>query len=235
MNVLLILFAAVFILFAMQGYRKGFIRMVISFGSIFVTYALVSIFQPKVSDFIKSTQLYEQAYNYIYETVETQINNKIGTDAQIDPGAEASAKIDELMEKLGLPENIKNYISDKIMFEDIVNSNIDEIKQAVTVQLTEYILSLILLVISFIIVMTAIKCLFMTANIISYLPIIHGFNKLAGLVLGMAQGVCIIWLMLLLITALGGADLNQEVFAMINDSAILSMLYKYNIFMKILS
>ena len=49
---------------------------------------------------------------------------------------------------------------------------------------------------------------------------------------GLAQGILIVWLLMLIITFLSAFSWGNEMMAMIDESAILSYAYKENIFLK---
>lgn len=234
MNWLLILVVGILLLFAILGYRKGLIKMIISVASMIITFILVTAFVPQIGDVIKETDIYFNVHEKTYEAISDRLDDEINSNELFSDITEINEKGVEIIERLGLPDSISEAIIDKIDFTENINSGIDEIINKVAASLTDYIIDAAIFVISFIIVLFIVKIIFAAINLISYLPIIHGINKFAGLLLGIAEGIGVVWVMLIALTVLGGAEFNGEMFALINSSELLSFLYNNNIIMNML-
>ena len=65
-------------------------------------------------------------------------------------------------------------------------------------------------------------------GIVSHLPILHGLNKTAGLLLGFAEGVVLVWIFFVVITVCASTSVGGQLLKMTAQSSILSWLYRNN-------
>ena len=72
-------------------------------------------------------------------------------------------------------------------------------------------------------------------GIVSHLPIIHGLNKTAGLLLGFAEGVVLVWIFFVVITVCASTSVGGQLLKMTAQSSILSWLYRNNLLLNWLS
>lgn len=72
-------------------------------------------------------------------------------------------------------------------------------------------------------------------GIVSYLPILHGLNKTAGLLLGFAEGVVLVWIFFVVITVCASTSVGGQLLKMTAQSSILSWLYRNNLLLNWLS
>lgn len=69
-------------------------------------------------------------------------------------------------------------------------------------------------------------------GIVSHLPILHGLNKTAGLILGFAEGVVLVWIFFVLITVCASTELGGQLLKMTAQSGVLSWLYRNNLLLQ---
>ena len=74
-----------------------------------------------------------------------------------------------------------------------------------------------------------IRGILFSLGIVSHLPILHGLNKTAGLVLGFAEGVVLVWIFFLVITVCAPTQAGGQLLKMTAQSSILSWLYRNNL------
>ena len=72
-------------------------------------------------------------------------------------------------------------------------------------------------------------------GIVSPLPILHGLNKTAGLLLGFAEGVVLVWIFFVVITVCASTSVGGQLLKMTAQSSILSWLYRNNLLLNWLS
>ena len=78
------------------------------------------------------------------------------------------------------------------------------------------------------------KLLVMTLDVVAELPLLKGINRTLGFLVGAAQGVCVVWILFLLITVLGGTDAGSRILILIGQDKVLSVFYDTNLFLKLL-
>lgn len=218
------------------GYRKGLIRMVISVLSVVVTLVLVVTIQPTVSNMIKKTEIYEQLKN---ETVAV-IHNKVYQEFEESELWKETDDLEELtteiLTRLNIPQEVQKFVKGSIsktnIKETTMESIADNLANQIGGKLADLVLDCGVFVVSYLLILVCVKLVFGAMNIISYLPLIHGANKIAGLLLGLAEGVCVVWIFFLLMTTIGGAELNETLFPQIQGNPLLSFLYENNLLMK---
>ena len=66
------------------------------------------------------------------------------------------------------------------------------------------------------------------------LPLLKGVNRVLGLLVGTAQGICVVWILFLILTVMGGTDAGSRILILISQDKVLSVFYDTNIFLKLL-
>lgn len=96
-----------------------------------------------------------------------------------------------------------------------------------------HVADMMLRVIAFLITLALVSLLVQGAaaalGIASKLPILNGLNRTAGLILGAAEGILLVWIFFFVLTVFVSADWGVEMLLMIADSEILSWIYQHNL------
>lgn len=203
--VILIGVVVVLALSALYGYKRGFIHIVLSMVAMLVTFILAGLLTVPVSAMIKSaTPLYENIEKSVSQLVE---ENNVDVNS---------------ISKLGLPKSIEEKIMEGAG-EAISNFN-DYLVDTISDMLLKAITFFGLIIIIYIIV----RIVIVVFDFISRLPVINSINKTGGLVVGIVQGLLVIWIACLVVTAFSDKAWAQEVFRQINDNALLTFIYDNN-------
>lgn len=103
--------------------------------------------------------------------------------------------------------------------------------------LTHFFADIILNIVAFIVTLVVVQLILwsvMTAlNLFTKLPVLHLLNKVGGLAVGIFQGVLVVWVIFLIISALSATQIGMTLMEMINDSSILKGIYDSNLFLKL--
>lgn len=75
----------------------------------------------------------------------------------------------------------------------------------------------------------AFKWLMGMLQLLTKLPVVHGINKLLGLLLGIAEGFLAVWLILYLIQVNGGSFFGLDAAASLQENTFLNFLYVHNL------
>lgn len=154
-----------------------------------------------------------------------------------------------LLEKLNLPDNISEQI-EKIASADglkkltsdntlvtvakLSNGSISSIVVAmIAVKLSGIIFNAIVYVAVFAIVFVLLRVLVIITGVLSKLPVIKQANEIGGLALGIVEGLLLVWLMFIIITACGNSSWASVALADIADNKLLSFLYDSNLILKL--
>lgn len=218
MNTLTIVVIAIIAVFGFIGHARGFIKMVLSVLSLILTLYVATLISPYISTWLQQTNL----YNSVYEGTYTYVNDVLRQSAVGD--------IQSAMNELQLPENIQHYV---LAGEGVLMDKVG-IAQVIAERLTAMVFDVLVFLVTFLGAMIIIKLLFAAANLMSHLPIIHGVNKIAGLVIGILEGLVVVWVFFIVISLTNGSEFAYNMYTQINDSAFLTFLYNKNIVMALL-
>lgn len=277
MNWLLIVVLAILIICMIDGYRKGFVRVLISLLSIILTIILVGVVNPYISDFlIDKTPLSESINKKIVTMLESENGNVVA--GQVAEQAEDQA-IDQVAGQSAYAENqeadaaanqavtdesgnatgnvagavsaedinqlpiadqtalIKSYAIPAVIKSALIKNNNEEqystlaaanFQDYVAKYLTNTIIKVISFFITFIIITIVLRLTFFTLDFIANLPVIRGINKIAGLGIGLVQGVLIIWIAFFAVVFFAGNDISSILYAKIDANPFLKVLFDYN-------
>ncbi|MDO5292621.1 MAG: CvpA family protein [bacterium] len=222
MNWLLLIVVLFVILSIVEGYRKGFIKTVFSVFAMAISLIVASVGSPVLCHMLIQN---EAVYSYI----DRKVADTLDIDSKISSQSEQEAYIEKLM----LPESVKN---------ELLTNNKDEVTKLLNTSnfsgyVSGYITCMILNAISyialFLIMMIIVRILANVLDIISRLPVLNSINKIGGIFVGALKSIIVIWLFFVILTVFSGSEFGQSMFAMINDSVLLSYIYNNNMLMSV--
>lgn len=219
MNIIDIVIIAIILFFGIRAYKSGFIMSCLSFlpsiSALLVTY----IFQPILSDFIRSTQF--------YTNLKISIGEMLGLSSIISDTAMQAQN--EIIRNMQIPEFLKSTL--------IENNNpviyglldVNSIQEYITGFIASIIVNIACMIILFIVTSIVVKIVIKLLNTFSKLPVISLFNKIGGLLIGLLQGLIIIWVLGIGLTFFYFNPSWKEFFDMLNSSFLGSYMYENNI------
>lgn len=224
MNVLTWIILLTLAAFTLSGWSRGFVRVFAGMFFFLASTVLVYYATPYISDFIKEN-------TPIYQAVEENCREMLkGGEGQENSGLEQK----KFIEGLGLPEALEK----QLLGGSDSGSSVDRAVEGVSDYLAEYMAGLILNILTFVVTLAAVNLVLrmtvLTLDNLAKLPVLNSINKAFGMVLGAAQGLLVVWVAFLVITAFGNTDAGRKLLEMIHESPILDFLYNINIFLKIM-
>ena len=103
------------------------------------------------------------------------------------------------------------------------------LEDAVSGYLADQILQALALLVTLLLVGVLVRGIAFSLGLAARLPVLHGINKLAGLVFGFAEGVLVVWIFFFLITVFSTTEWGGSMLSMVSDSRILTWLYQENL------
>ena len=100
--------------------------------------------------------------------------------------------------------------------------------------LADMLLKLAAFLITFLLVGVLIQGIAFSLGIAAKLPVLHGLNKTAGLILGFAEGILFVWIFFFVVTVSAGTKFGGELLWMIADSDLLAWIYRKNLLLLLL-
>ena len=165
------------------------------------------------------------------EYVNRKVSEKIATD---EVGDSVSEEVNYI-EELGVPSIIKDALI-KNKTPDVYEAmNVNNFKGYVVQLISTFIISVAVFLVLWIIVKIILGIISITLDLVSSLPIISDIDRVGGLLAGLVNGFLIVWIGLLLVTVFASTQIGQNIFAQINDSQFLSVIYNYNLILIFLS
>lgn len=222
MNWLLLIIVLFIGLSIVEGCRKGFIKTVFSIFAMAIALIVASVGAPMLSHQLVKNDV-------VYQAIDKRVADTLDINSKVSGAAEQSAYIDELP----LPQSIKNQINANNSSEIKSLLNVSNFSGYVSGYITCMILNAISYLIIFLITLVVVRILANLLDIISRLPVLHSINKIGGAFVGALKGMIIVWLFFVVVTMFSGSDFGQSMFAMINDSVVLSYIYNNNLLMDI--
>ncbi len=222
MNWLEILVLVVTVIMALVGYHRGFVKMIVGFAAMVIALAGTALLAPMLSDYINDqTQLRQQIAGEIDDYLTEQIGEKL------EQTTEAAQQ--EAVEKLSLPDNVKNALLKNNTAEMYQRLGVSTFSEYVSNYVARTGISALSYLIVFLAVYIGLRIIFAVLNIVALLPFLKGINKLAGGLLGVAHAVIYIWVFFAIVTAAMNTEWGMEVLALIGSSKFLTFLYHYNL------
>ncbi|MBA4689127.1 MAG: CvpA family protein [Candidatus Galacturonibacter soehngenii] len=215
MNWLLIVVSVFLIVCALNGYRLGFVKKLFTTVSFVITIIAASALTPYISDFLVNS-------TSIHDTIK---ESTIG----VLEGDNFNESKEETVDAIKLPSIVKKMIKEDNGKESITNS----IYEYIGNELADTIVNAMSFALAFIVITFVLRTTVFTLDIIANLPIIKGINQYAGLILGAAEGLVIVWILFLVVTIIGNTQLGTMMTKYIDESQFLSFIYNYNFFFKL--
>ncbi len=204
-NLITIVFILFMIYSFVKGFKMGFVKKILSFGTIIITIIATKVFTPTIAGYVKDITNWESTLTTkIYDAlmksnVYDQLNVPILRDA-IDTG------------------NIQESIRDGLC-TNIANA----------------IINLICGIAVFIIVLILVKLALKVLDIIDYIPVVGQLNKILGGMFGIVEMIVITWILFTILRALENIPQVAVINNNIKESYIVSYLYNNNLIYNFLS
>lgn len=211
-----IIVAAVIGIIAICGFigrEKGLVKIVLSMVATVLAMFLSSILTTPITEFLKEKLgVVDKIKEIVLESMK-------------------DIKIDDVsyLEDLQLPDVIKDKIIDGVQGLEI------PVKDYVIESMATIALSAIVFLVVFAIATVAISIAISVLDIIAKLPLIKQANRGAGLVAGLVYGVVVVWVAMIVLTALSSTAWASDILLIIGDNKLLSFIYDSNPIMGILA
>ena len=228
MNWVMIVAGVLFLGFVLLGYSRGFLKTVFGMLQMIVTIVLVLLISPMLKEALReNTGIYEQAKDSVVSVIETQF-------PELTTGVSVPAELeDPLIEQIATIEVLQNLLKENNTPEVYAAMGVETFVEYVGGFMAELALTIVSFVISFIVVLIALQMVSWVFDVIGMLPLVGGVNKMAGAALGAVEGLLILWLLCLVVTAFSDTPLGAEALMLISESPLLSMIYNNNLVLKI--
>lgn len=208
-----------------MGFRKGFVKEIVSVFFMLISFLLVWAVNPYVNTFVKE---YTPVYDTIQDKCQTLVSEQIGNKKTLDKEEQ-----NQVMENMELPDLLKNALVENNTAETYRYLAVSTFTEYISDSLAVMAVNGISFLISFVLSAAVIKLLGFILNVLTKLPVINGINKIAGAAVGVIKCIIFIWIAFLVLTLLCNTTLGQQGMALIQQDAFLNFLYSQNVFVKV--
>lgn len=210
------------------GYNKGFIRIVLSFVMTIISFVLAILLVGPFESFVKnSTPVYDKINKQMTEYVSKYVPK------ELDVASEELQK--EAIRELKLPSAIQSRLIDGNTIDEKLAMGTESFSEYLAVSLTDTLVEAFSVIILFICIKLILRIIISLIDLISRLPLVNGVNKSLGGLVGLAEGILIIWVACIMLTAISGTEIGQQIFSAISTNKILSFVYNNNLLIKFLN
>ena len=193
------------VIMAAAGWKRGFIKMVLSTLAVVIAFAGAWLTGPPVSSFIVENTTVD-------EKIEEKITDKIGEAADLETA----------LDSLPLPEVLKERLTESL------DQAADSHARSLARETAGFAVSASVCVLLFIVFLILLKVIIKVTDLITKLPVIHQLNGLLGLALGLLEAWLIINIVFLLLTTLVQAKWGTEILNQISANPLTAWLYEHN-------
>ncbi|MCI8546791.1 MAG: CvpA family protein [Clostridia bacterium] len=203
-GIVLIMMLSIFI-----GYKKGLIKVAISFLAIIVSLVVaIIVYKPLAKQIANNTQIDEKIENTIYQKIK---------DTDFENITEKEKK-----------ENQIFAFTEKYV-DEAINKSQENIAKYVAESLSESILEILTFVLVLIILRILLLLLNIMANVIGEIPIIKQFNKSGGIIYGIVEGFLLINVIFAVLYMINPICLNGNIKRNIDKSQLGKAVYENNL------
>ena len=225
MNLLVLGILAFILLLVFRGYRKGFFKSAASAIGIVLAVLLTAILYPGVNKLLCQ-------YTVLDDVIEQKIIEKFELPEETKT-ATRNEEIDTI-ENLDLPDNVKGWLIANCNGETFLESGVDNVCSYIAKSLTAMVMRGISYVLTLLVLLLLLHILIMVLDVANYIPIVKSINKAGGAIFGAGQGILIVWIFMGIVTLLSTFNWALQVMKMIDESSLLTWIYKKDIFLKII-
>lgn len=218
--------AGILFLTAYKGFRRGFIREIVSFFFVFLALAVSWAINPYVNEFfMENTPVYEKIQESCQSFVESQKKQELAS-----PGSDEQKGF---IQGLELPELLQKGLESNNTAEVYTYLAVDSFGEYISEALARMIVNGLSFFVSYLLASVILRLGTWVLNLLAGLPVLKSANKLAGGVVGVVKGVLFVWIAFLVMTILCSTSIGKQALALIEKDAFLSVLYEYDIFVNV--
>lgn len=212
---------AILAVVAYRGYKRGFIREVVSFFFVFLAIAVSWAINPYVNEFfMENTPVYEM----VRESCERFVSS-----GEKDEGENTGSQTG-FIEDLELPELLQKGLEANNTEEVYAYLSVESFGEYVSEALARMIINGLSFAVSYMMASVILRLGTWILNVLAGLPVLNGANKLAGGMVGLVKGVLFIWIAFLVLTVLCSTETGRQGLSLIEKDPFLNVVYEYDIF-----
>jgi len=223
-TIAVIIFLAIFLI---TGLVRGFLRILLTTFSLIITIVLAGMLAKPLAEFAENgTVIGPRVQHRIEEYVDDKLSNA---------SAAASAVENSFIDALPLTASMKEDLKARNTLGGYVDQGVNSFSEYLAVNLTTLIIRILSYVILFIVIYLVLRLILRLSNVINHIPILGGINRIAGAIVGLAEGVIFLWIISMIIMMMSGTDFGIACERTIINSPFLQFIYEHNYLMAVIN
>ncbi len=224
-NAFLIIVALILIGCTVLGGIKGFVHTIFTMFSLFIIIMLTGVLSPYVADYING-------HTDVPKSIHSKVEEKINLKEKIS--SDSSANRNDLIDKMDMPEQLKEVIKEKSQaagdaFSATTEAASEKLVTGIYDRITDLIVSAIAYLFTFAVVGVIVLIAGILLDIVSKLPGIKQANAILGVIVGFVQGYLTVSVVYIAAVAFAATELGASVISQVAESEILTWFYNHNI------
>ena len=224
-NAFLIIVALILIGCTVLGGIKGFVHTIFTMFSLFIIIMLTGVLSPYVADYING-------HTDVPKSIQSKVEEKINLKEKIS--SDSSANRNDLIDKMDMPEQLKEVIKEKSQaagdaFSATTEAASEKLVTGIYDRITDLIVSAIAYLFTFAVVGVIVLIAGILLDIVSKLPGIKQANAILGVIVGFVQGYLAVSVVYIAAVAFAATELGASVISQVAESEILTCFYNHNI------
>ena len=206
------------------AWRVGFVRAALGFLPMLAATIGTKLLTPYTGKFLRETAL--------FQCMSASIGDSMGLDATIQEGAMSAQT--QFIESLKLPAFLKEALlenNNPVIYQLL---DVNSLKEYIAGYLANICINILSVVLAFVLLYITVKLLLNALHLVSQLPVLHFINHAAGLVVGTAKGLLMVWLGCIILTFFQCNAKFMALFAGLEQSFVAGFLYENNILLQMI-
>lgn len=205
---------------AIVAYNRGFIITVFRFTNLILAIILTRMIYPTVSEFI---MMYTKFYEFLMGNIKEALNLE-----NLNISLNINQEIQKINE-LELPHFIEQALLENNNYEAYNILGVEGFGDYIAGYLATISINIIAMILVFIAVSILLRLIINVFDLIAKLPLLNSINKLAGLAVGLAFGLIIVWIGDIIITLFYTSASFEGLVNTLESSGIALWLYQNNL------
>ena len=211
--ILITVFIAILAAMTVMGYHKGFLKTLVSMLSILLSILFVYFFSGPVTKLIDSN-------TGLRETIRQSVYEKL-----LERSEEEAAVTDEQQQAAADDSFIPGVILEAFNGETNPFGTQEDYNTRLSVHIADLAMKAAGMLVTLVLAFILIRILMGVAGVMNRIPLLGSVNRVLGAAIGLVQGLLILWILCLAITAAGSTGLGSSCLEAIGESRILSAFY----------
>ena len=209
------------------GLKRGFVKMALSLLAVVIALMITSAVGSYVKDMLTE---YTSWQSGIQESIQNSFDTYLEDQLNIlDPEQENA-----LLDQLPIPDVLTGILKENNNSSVYEKLGVDSLTNYVSFYLADMVMTAIAYVITFISILILLKIVFHFLNLVTRVPGLRQLNSVAGGILALVQGLILLWVLCLILTAFANTDWGIQAMEMVKESSFLSLIYNHNLLLQIL-